>query len=325
MAIEQLFSQVVEKCEESSLAAIGHRVVHGGPKYHLPTKIDREMLRELRQISPFDPEHLPEEIHLAEAFHKRFATVPQAACFDTAFTHAMPRVATVLPIPLHYEEMGVRRYGFHGLSYSYLLEELAKSEGEAAGHGRIIMAHLGSGASLAAAHKGKPIDTTMGFSPAGGIPMSTRSGDIDPSLFWYLKCSEGMDGKQFNEIVNKKSGLLGLSQKSADMQTLLEVESQDSRAAFAVSLFCYQVKKQIGAYAAALGGLDRLIFTAGIGENSSKIRSRICEGLQYLGIELDDELNKKHENIISTSPVIVQVMHTNEALMIAKGVKEVIK
>ena len=309
-----------------ALAAVGHRVVHGGPKYSEPQRITAPMVEELHNLNPFDPEHLPEEILLTEAFHHRFPNLPQVACFDTAFHHDLPQVARLLPIPRRYEAKGVRRYGFHGLSYAFLMGELARLGGDEAARGRVILAHLGNGASLAAVRNGKSVDTSMSFTPAAGVPMSTRSGDLDPGLLWYLARAEKMSAKQFNEMVNFHSGLLGMSETSSDMHDLLACEAQDVRAAEAVALFCYQVKKCIGGYAAALGGLDTLVFAGGIGENAATVRARVCDGLGFLGIDLDQERNAKHEPWISsgTGRVKVRVIRTDEELMIAKSVMQVL-
>jgi acetate kinase len=284
------------------------------------------MLEELHQLQFFDPEHLPEEILLTEAFFHRFPNLVQIACFDTTFHHDMPRIAQILPIPRRYEAQGVRRYGFHGLSYAYLMEELARVAGPQTARGRVILAHLGNGASLAAVYGGTSVDTSMGFTPTGGVPMSTRSGDLDPGLVWYLARTENISAKKFNEMVNFQSGLLGVSETSSDMHDLLDRETKDIRAAEAVALFCYQVKKWIGAFAAALGGLDTLVFAGGIGEKSSTIRSRICAGLEFLGIELEEKQNIAGNPIISaeTSRVAVRVMHTDEEWMIAKMVCRVL-
>jgi acetate kinase len=288
--------------------------------------ITKEMVEELRQLKPFDPEHLPEEIQLTEAFHHRFPDLPQVACFDTAFHHDLPRVTQLLPIPRRYETQGVRRYGFHGLSYAFLMEELARLAGEESAQGRVVLAHLGNGASLAAVHHGKPVDTSMSFTPTAGVPMSTRSGDLDPGLVWYLARTEKMGAKQFNEMVNFQSGLLGVSETSSDMRDLLDHETQDVRAAEAVALFCYQVKKWIGAFAAALGGLDTLVFAGGIGENAPVVRARICEGLEFFGIELEEKQNAANAGVISAAAnrVSVRVMRTDEELMIAKTVCRVL-
>ena len=325
-AVGALMDWVEARSGREELTAVGHRVVHGGSKYSEPERITREMVGELRRLSPFDPEHLPEEILLTDAFHHRFPELPQVACFDTAFHHDLPRVARLLPIPRRYEALGVRRYGFHGLSYAFLMGELARVAGAEAARGRVVLAHLGNGASLAAVRDGKPLDTSMGFTPTAGVPMSTRSGDLDPGLIWYLARTEGMNAQQFNEMVNVHSGLLGMSETSSDMRDLLERESGDARAAEAVALFCYQVKKWIGAYAAALGGLDTLVFAGGIGENAPPVRARICDGLGFLGVELNQERNAANEAVISagTGRVAVRVIPTDEALMIARSVCQVL-
>jgi acetate kinase len=321
-AVDALMNFIEERGAQHAVAAVGHRVVHGGPKYWAPQRVTAEMIKALRALSAFDPEHLPEEIRLIEAFGQRFPGVPQVACFDTAFHHDLPLVARLLPIPRRYEAQGLRRYGFHGLSYAFLIEELARVAGADAAHGRVVLAHLGSGASLAAVRDGKSLDTSMGLTPAAGVPMSTRSGDLDPGLVGYLARTEQMTPAQFTEMVNFESGLLGISETSADMHVLLDHETQDARAAEAVALFCYQVKKWIGAFAAALGGLDTLVFSGGIGENAPTIRTRICDGLAFLGIALDPQRNAQTAPLISpdAGKVQVRVIPTDEALMIAKSV-----
>ena len=326
VAVNVLMDWIEERSGRDALTAVGHRVVHGGPKYFEADRITPEMVEELHHLSPFDPDHLPEEILLTEAFHRRFPDLPQVACFDTAFHHDLPQVARLLPIPRRYEAQGVRRYGFHGLSYAFLMGELARLEGSETVQGRVILAHLGNGASLAAVRHGKSIDTSMSFTPTAGVPMSTRSGDLDPGLVWYLARTEKMNAKQFNEMVNFRSGLLGVSETSSDMHDLLEHETQDVRAAEAVALFCYQVKKWIGAFAAALGGLDTLVFAGGIGENAPVVRTRICDGLGFLGIELEEKRNAANAGVISagTSRVAVRVIHTDEELMIARTVCRVL-
>ena len=321
-----LMDWIEERGGRDPLTAVGHRVVHGGPKYSKPQRITAEMVKDLHGLSPFDPEHLPEEILLTEVFNRQFPDLPQVACFDTDFHHDLPRVARLLPIPRRYEAKGVRRYGFHGLSYAFLIEELARVAGTKAAQGRVILAHLGNGASLAAVRDGKSIDTSMSFTPTAGIPMSTRSGDLDPGLVWYLASTEKMSAKQFNEMVNFQSGLLGISETSSDMHDLLDHEKKDVRAAEAVALFCYQVKKWVGSFAAALGGLDTLVFAGGIGENAPLIRTRICDGLNFLGIELDESRNAQTAAVISTnaSRATVRVIHTDEELMIARLVCRVL-
>jgi acetate kinase len=321
-AVGVLMDWIDEHSERDALTAVGHRVVHGGPKYSIPQRITAEVVQELRRLSPFDPEHMPEEILLTEAFQRRFPDLPQVACFDTAFHHDLPRVARLLSIPRRYEAQGLRRYGFHGLSYAFLMGELARLAGAEAPQGRVVLAHLGNGASLAAVRDGKSVDTSMSFTPTAGVPMSTRSGDLDPGLVWYLARTENMNAKQFNEMVNFQSGLLGISATSSDMRDLLKCETQDVRAAEAVAVFCYQVKKWIGAFAAALGGLDTLVFAGGIGENAPTVRARICAGLGFLGIELEERRNAANEGVISAnaSRIVVRVIHTDEELMIAKSV-----
>jgi acetate kinase len=326
VAVGALMDWIEQRIGRGALTAVGHRVVHGGPKYHEPALITKEMVEELRQLKPFDPEHLPEEIQLTEAFHRRFPELPQVACFDTAFHHDLPRVAQLLPIPRRYDAQGVRRYGFHGLSYTFLMGELARLAGPEAAEGRVVLAHLGNGASLAAVYHGKPVDTSMSLTPTAGVPMSTRSGDLDPGLVWYLARTEQMSAKQFNEMANFQSGLLGVSETSSDMRDLLNREPQDVRAAEAVALFCYQVKKWIGAFAAALGGLDTLVFAGGIGENAPTVRTRICDGLGFLGIELEEKRNAASESVISAaaSRVTVRVIRTDEEHVIAKMVCRVL-
>ena len=273
------------------IATIGHRVVHGGSSYHQPERVTAELIEVLRKIRSFDPDHMPGEIDLIEAFRKSEPDLPQVACFDTAFHHDMPRVARIVPIPRRFEAAGVRRYGFHGLSYAYLMEELARIAGPEEARGRIILAHLGSGASLAAVRGGLSIDTTMGFTPASGLVMGTRSGDLDPGLVRFLSQAEGMTADQFDNLTSHQSGLLGVSETSSDVRDLLARQDADVRAAEAIELFCYHVKKWIGAFAAALGGLDTLVFAGGIGENAPEIRRRICAGLGFLGIALDERRN----------------------------------
>ena len=307
------------------VGAIGHRVVHG-MKHAEPERITPKLLAELRRITPYDPDHLPREIALIDAFRRRQSRLPQVACFDTAFHRTMPRIATLLPIPRRYDAKGVQRYGFHGLSYAYLMEELGRLD-PAAAKGRVILAHLGGGASLAAVRDGKSVDTSMGFTPAAGLMMGTRTGDLDPGLPYYFARSERMTAPRFQQMVNHKSGLLGVSGTSSDVRDLLAREGRDARAGEAIGLFCYQVKKWIGSFAAALGGLDMLVFTAGIGENAPVIRERICDGLAFLGIEIDRARNARNAPLISADAgrVKVRVIHTDEELMIAKSVTRLLQ
>jgi acetate kinase len=304
-----------------SVLAVGHRVVHG-MQHSAPELVTEELLDDLRRISPCDPDHLPSEIALIELIRERHPKLPQVTCYDTAFHRGMPRVAKLLPIPRRYDAMGVQRYGFHGLSYTYLLEELARLGDPAVSRGRVILSHLGNGASMAAIRDGKSIDTSMSFTPTAGLPMSTRSGDLDPSLASYLARTDGTSTKQFSEMVNHQSGLLGVSETSSDMRELLAQENHDVRAAEAVAFFCYQAKKWIGAFAAVLGGLNTLVFAGGIGENAPSVRARICEELGFLGIELSESRNTETAAVISkdTSRATVRVIRTDEDLMIARTV-----
>jgi acetate kinase len=308
----------------ASVRAVGHRVVHG-MQHAEPAPITPKLLAELRRITPYDPDHLPRELALIEAFRQRHPKLAQVACFDTAFHRTMPRVATRLPIPRRYDRKGVRRYGFHGLSYSYLMEELGRLD-PAAAKGRVILAHLGSGASLAAVRDGKSIDTSMGLTPAAGLVMSTRSGDLDPGVAYYLARTERMTAATFQQMVNHESGLLGVSGTSSDLRDLLAREGRDPRAGEAIALFCYQARKWVGSFAAALGGLDTLVFAAGIGENAPLIRERICDGLGFLGITLDRKRNARNAPLISANaaPVKVRVVRTDEELMIARSVIRVL-
>ncbi len=309
----------------NQMKAIGHRLIYG-MEHTEPQMLNAALLAELKNFSVYDPEHLPAQIALIEAFGQKFPLLPQVGCFDTAFHASMPRRAKMLPIPRRYYDAGIRRYGFHGISYSFLLNELERVAGATVAGGKIVFAHLGNGASLAAVSGGKSIDTSMGFTPTSGLMMGTRCGDLDPGIVCYLMEQEKFTAQTLNHLINYESGLLGISATSSDMQELLLKESGDSRAAEAIELFCYQVKKWIGSMAAALGGLDTLVFSGGIGERSATIRSRICEHLSFLGIHIDADRNEKQQPIISTdtSPACVRVIPTNEELMIAQSVQEIL-
>ncbi|MFZ2832157.1 MAG: acetate/propionate family kinase [Minisyncoccia bacterium] len=317
-AKEILNALLSERVDFSKVIVVGHRVVHGmARRGH--ARVTPELISELKETSAIDPEHLPFEIELIEMFAGVHPTLPQIACFDTVFHHDMPRVAQVLPLPRRFETKGLRRYGFHGLSCTSILEKLHSVDSERAG-GRIIIAHLGSGASITAIRGGKSIDTSMGFSPTGGIPMSSRTGDLDPGALLYVMKNENLSHEALASLVNHQSGLLGVSETTSDMHDLLEREGSDERAHEAVEFFCYEAKKRIGAYIAALGGVDMIIFTGGMGEGAPRIRKLICSDLEFLGITIDEERNERSEEIISpeTSPVRIRVMHTDEELMIAR-------
>jgi acetate kinase len=309
-----------------NLAVVGHRVVHGGNRFYHPELITPEILEALHKIVPYDPDHLPGEIGAIEAFLHLDPELPQVACFDTGFHHDLPRVAQIIAIPRRYEAAGVRRYGFHGLSYAYLMEELARVAGPEAARGRVILAHLGSGASLAAVRDGRCLETTMGPTPTSGLVMGTRCGDLDPGLVRFLMRSGGLTLDQFHDLVNHESGLLGVSETSPDFRDLVARQEVDVRAAEAVALFCYRAKTGLGAMAAALGGLDTLVFAGGIGENSPEARRRICEGMEFLGITLDRRRNEAGAPLISTDDgrVAVRVIRTDEESMIARAAAEFI-
>lgn len=301
------------------LAAIGHRVVHGGKRYSEPQIVTGELVNYLRELVPIDPNHLPQAIAAILATQHGHPDLPHVACFDTAFHRQMNRTAQIYPLPRRWESEGIIRYGFHGLSCEYIMQELRGFDPLAAS-GRAIVAHLGNGASMTAIAGGRSVDTTMGFTPVGGLVMGTRSGDLDPGVLLYLLQEQGLTPDELSALVNRESGLLGVSGSSADMRDLLEGESRDRDAAEAVALFCYQARKFLGALAAALGGLDTLVFTGGIGEHAAPIRERICAHLAFLGIALVPERNDAHAAVISSDDgrVTVRVMKTNEDLMIAR-------
>ena len=319
-ALKKLFAWLEGNEPGRSLDAVGHRIVHGGPKYNKPQRITSSLVTELKELIQLAPDHLPHEIKAIQATSRSFPDLTQVACFDTAFHRHMPDLAQIYALPRHYQREGLVRYGFHGLSYEYILQELRKEAGEEVANGRVIIAHLGNGASMAAVRHGMSMDTTMGFTPAGGLVMSTRSGDLDPGVLIYLMEEKGMRPSSLNELVNQHAGLLGVSGISSDMKDLLDKEDEEDHACQAVDLFCYQASKHLGALTAVLGGLDTLVFTGGIGENAPAVRQRICQNLSFLGIHLDAQRNAGNEAIIShkNDPVAVRVMRTDEDLMIAR-------
>ena len=315
-----VFSWFLARSNVSGPDAIGHRMVHGGPDFTAPEIVTPVLIESLEQLSPFAPEHLPQALKAVKHAGKQLPGVLQVACFDTAFHRTLPSVARLYALPENIRQQGVERYGFHGLSCEYLLDELERQEGREAGQGKIILAHLGHGASMTAVKNGRSIDTTMGFSPAGGLVMSTRTGDLDPGVMLFLQEQSRLRPEEIKDMVNRRSGLLGVSKKSSDMRDLLKVEKDDNAAHDAVELFCYQARKHAGALAAALGGLNTLVFTGGIGEHSPEIRKRICTGLEFLGITVDEEKNSANMPVVSQEkePVVVRVIKTNEELMIAR-------
>lgn len=304
-AIDALLSFLAERPEAKGISAIGHRIVHG-MDHREHARITSELMVELRSRESLDPEHLPLENAIIDACYKRYEDVPEVACFDTVFHKDLPRVARILPIPRRFEAQGIRRYGFHGLSCGYILEELRRTDPGLA-DGRVIIAHLGSGASITAVRAGASVDTSMGFTPTGGIPMSSRTGDIDPGVLLQMVRNEGLSVEDMTTLISHASGLLGVSETTADMHDLLTKEHEDPRAKEAIDLFCYEAKKRIAGYAGILGGVDALVFTGGIGERSENIRSRISDGLEWMGIDRDH----------------IHVMHTDEELMIARIVSDI--
>jgi acetate kinase len=312
VAVQRIGEAVEPHLAGRSLAAIIHRVVHGGERFHGALRVTPEVVRGLRELLPLAPNHLPDEIALIETFGRVRPGIPQVACFDTAFHRDLPLVSRTLAVP---PTPGLRRYGFHGLSYTYLLAELERRAGLSVARGRVVLAHLGNGASLAAVVDGRSVDTTMGMTPTGGLVMSSRSGDLDPGAATYLARSRGLSADQLDEILTRQSGLLAISGYTADMRDLLRDEGSNPRARLAVDVFCYQVKKWTGAFAAALDGLDTLVFSGGIGERSPAVRERICGGLGFLGLSLDPTRNQENAAVISAteSRVRVHVIPTNEA------------
>jgi acetate kinase len=325
-ALHALFDWLEARHGQGEVRAVGHRVVHGGPRFRSPQRVTTELIDELRRLVPYDPMHLPGEIRAIEVVASRAPDLPQVACFDTAFHRTLPEAARVFALPRRYAEQGIFRYGFHGLSYEYIVEELGKRPCADGGPQRVIIAHLGSGASMAAVQCGACIDTTMGFTPTGGLVMGTRSGDLDPGVLLYLLTEQKLSPEELAQAVNHDGGMLGLSGVSSDMRELLEQGQSNPAAALAVRVFCYQARKFIGALTAALGGLDTLVFTAGIGEKSPPVREEICARLDWLGVRLDAGRNARNEAVISTddSRVQVRVMKTNEELMIARDTQRVL-
>ncbi len=306
--------------DTSQIEGVGHRVVHGGERYSEAVVIDDDVVAYFDSLVPLAPNHTPVILACLKVFRDHYHTVPHIACFDTAFFHHLPEVARTIAVPVEIRQSGVRRYGFHGLSYEYILGDFKTHEGEAAANGRLVIAHLGSGASLAAVKNGQPVDTTMGFTPASGIVMSTRTGDIDPGLIDYLLRERHMTPQEVSTMVYKQSGLLGVSGVTADMHSLLQHRHDNPQADLAINLFCYTIKKTIGAYAAAMGGVDSIIFSAGIGERSAAIRAQILDGLGFLGVAVDSERNERGERLISAehSGTGVHVIPTHEDIIIAR-------
>ncbi len=324
-ALRALFAWLKRDGAGPRIDAVGHRVVHGGARHRRPQFVTPELLASLSALVPIDPTHMPQAIKAMQVVPAAYPTVPQVACFDTAFHERMPAVARMYPLPRRISEAGVVRYGFHGLSCEYIMRELRAVDPTAA-DGRVIIAHLGNGASLTAVRGESSIDTTMGFTPTGGLMMGTRAGDLDPGVLVYAARSEGMSADALSRLVNEESGLLGVSGVSGDMRDLLAKEWTEPLAHDAIALFCYQAKKFLGALVAVLGGLDTLVFTGGVGEHAAPVRARIGAGLEFLGIAIDPGRNDAHAPIISVAggSATVRVMKTDEDLMIATHVHRLI-
>ena len=314
-AVKAMFTTIMEGQHLPAPDGVGHRLAHGGPKHIAPEMVTPELMLTLRSLIPLAPLHLPGEIKGIDAVAEHYPGLGQIVCFDTAFHRRMPDVAQWLPIVRSLWHEGIHRYGFHGLSYEYIVSALGKNT-----KGRVIIAHLGNGASMAALKDGHPEDTTMGFSALGGLMMGTRCGDLDPGILLYLMDEKGYDARQLEKLLYQRSGLIGVSGISSDMKTLLDKSTTEPHAAQAVELFCYTARKYIGALSAVLGGLDTLVFTGGIGERAAPVRWCICDGLEYLGIKLDSKNNNAGADTISTkdSTCSVRVIPTNEDLMIAR-------
>lgn len=312
---------------EATIHAVGHRVVHGGSRHVRPEIITPQVMSSLRELVPLARTHLPDEIALIEATNEALPQALQIACFDTAFHRSMPRVAQQYALPRELSVLGIARYGFHGLSYEYILHELERQAGAEAAAGRVIIAHLGNGASMVAIQNRLSRDTTMGFTPMGGLVMSTRTGDLDPGVLIFLLRERGLSPEELEAAVRKQGGLLGVSGFSSDMRDLLAREHDDDLAAGAVALFCYQAKKSLASLAAVLGGVETVVFTGGIGEHAAEVRRRICDNLGFLGIEIDPGRNERDEPVISPagSRVMVRVIATNEEYMIALHSRDLLR
>jgi acetate kinase len=320
-AIAAIFT-VLDRANLPVPEAAGHRIVHGGAEYEGPARVTPELVETLRRLVPFAPLHLPAEIQVIDAISHHYPDLPQVACFDTSFHRRMPEIAQRMPLQRDLWQSGIRRYGFHGLSYEYILDVLG-----AAAKGLVVIAHLGNGASMAAVSNRTPLDTSMGLTPTGGLMMGTRSGDLDPGIILFLMQAEGYGEAEIEQLVNHRAGLLGVSGISPDMKTLLEKRTSGGRADQAIGMFCYHARKEIGAFASVLGGLDTLVFTGGIGEHAAPVRWEICQGLQFLGISIDPQRNDNHADTISTadSRCVVRVIPTKEDLMIARHTRDLVK
>jgi len=322
-----LWQRIGSDARGLEIAAVGHRIVHGGTRYVNPQLVTADVVANLRSLIPFAPNHLPQEIALLEASMKAYPDATHCACFDTAFHAEMPEIARRMPLPAEYASRGIQKYGFHGLSYAFLVEELRRIADRETADGRVIFAHLGSGSSLAAVKHGRPIDTTMGLTPLGGVMMGTRTGDLDPGVVAYLARTSGLAPDALEELLANSSGLLGVSGSTSDMKTLLAREPSDAACRLAIEMYVYSVAKAASALCAALAGVDSVVFSGGIGEHAASIRARILERLAWLGIDVDREANEANHPVISSpeSHVVVRVIPTDEELMIARSTVRLVK
>jgi acetate kinase len=319
--VARVFEQVNGCLAARPLAAIGHRIVHGGPSFSDPQIVTDQSVATLRSLVHFAPNHLPAELDLIEEVRRLEPDLPQVLCFDTAFHATMPEVARRLAIPQIYADQGVHRYGFHGLSYTFLVQELGRRSSPAQANGNVVMMHLGNGSSVAAVRAGRSVDTSMGMTPIGGVVMSTRSGDLDPGVVTFIARSTGFDADRLEREFSHDAGLTALSGGVADMRELLDREAGDAGCRLAVAVYCYEIRKRIGAYAAALGGLDAVVFSGGIGEHAPAVRARICDGLEFLGVAVDDQRNRQNAPVISTATgrVAIHVIPADEEVVIAQA------
>jgi acetate kinase len=323
-ALSQLLEIMDRDRSVAPLAAVGHRIVHGGLEFESPVVVTEEMEARLRKLVPLAPLHQPHNVAGITAVRSVRPDLPQVACFDTAFHRSMPTVSTLTALPRKFYDEGIRRFGFHGLSYEYIVDTLRRDGINIDGE-RIMIAHLGNGASMCALKEGRSIETTMGFSTLAGLPMGTRCGDLDPGIVLYLIAEKGLSVERIQHLLYEESGLLGLSALTPNMQDLLKQLSEPT-AIQAIEFYCYQARRHLTALTASLSGLDRLVFTGGIGANAPQIRAKICEGLEYLGIKIDAQRNSDGERVISaaTSAVAVEAFQTHEELMIARHVQHVL-
>lgn len=321
-ALQVILDTINKSVPTGSIDTIAYRVVYGGKAYYQPTIITDVVRADLATFSDIDPEHAPVTLAIIDQLRRTLPGSQHIACFDTAYFHDIPDVAQIVPIPRAYRDLGIRRFGYHGLSYDYLSDTFGVIAGETARRGRVIYAHLGSGASMAATANGKPVDMTMGVTPVSGLVMGSRTGDIDPGLAWSLATQANLSIDQYQHMINHESGLLAVSELSSDMYELIQAQATNPDAALAVELFCYQARKAIGALVSTINGIDSLVFSGGIGEQSAEIRRRISDGLSFLGITIDNDANERHDRLISApnSQVGVHVIPTDESLSIARSI-----